>query len=183
MIFTIAYVQVFVTQTQCLQWKWYKSIQKRKWTMRTYTTFCLKVNWNIQWFHIPKEIQISVIHSSSNTHSPVSLTVSPSLLLIHSLTLSTFHLSLNSHFWRSHQLLYPKVTAHTQYVHSMLHSAMESKIKRFSNFISQILQKHTPWETKSKYPNEFVRLQSFKPDSLSLLFLPLSDLWGVGVKL
>ena len=43
------------------------------------TSSCLKVNWYIQWFHIPKEIQISVIHSSSNTHSPVSLTVSPSI--------------------------------------------------------------------------------------------------------
>ena len=30
----------------------------------------------------------------------------------------------------------------------------------------------------SKYPNEFVRLQSFKADSLSL---PLSDLWGISV--
>ena len=139
--------------------------------------------------HIPKEIQISVIHSSSNTHSPVSLTVSPSLLLIHSLTLFLFSsLSLFSHFWQSHQLLHPKVTANTQYVPNLLHSVMESKIKTFSNIISQIPPKHTSWETKvkvtSKYPNEFVRLQSFKTDSHSLLlFLPLSDLWGAGVKL
>ena len=40
--------------------------------------------------------------------------------------------------------------AHTQYVHCKLHSVKESKIKRYSNFISQIPQKHTHWETKSK---------------------------------
>ena len=78
-----------------------KSLQRKN-KQWGHTKFCLKVNWNIQWFHIPKEIQISVIHSSSNTHSPVSLTVSPSLLLIHSFTLPIFHLSLSSYIFGSY---------------------------------------------------------------------------------
>ena len=118
--------------------------------MRTHTPSCLKVNWNIQCFHIPKEIQISVIHSSSNTHSPISLTVSLSSpnSLTHTLYFSS--LSLISHFSQSHQLLHPKMTAHTQYVHNMLHSVTESKIKRFSNFISQIPQKTYPLRKPSQ---------------------------------
>ena len=123
--------------------------------------------------HPKKEIQISVIHSSSNTHSPVSLTVSPSLLLIHSLKLSIFHLSLISHLWQSHQLLHPKVTEHTQYVPPLLHGVMESKIKEIFKFHLSNSQKKTyilrnQVKVTSKYPNEFVRLQSFKAETLTL---------------
>ena len=153
--------------------------------MRPHTKFWMKVNWNVQWFHIPIEIKISVIHSSSQTHSLVSHTVSPSLLLINSLTLYIFHLSLNSHFWQSHQLLHPKVTAHTHYVHSMLHCVMESEIKRFSNVISQIPPKHTSWEIKSKsHQNIPIYLwdSNLSKQTLPLpLFLPFSDLWIGGI--
>ena len=117
-----------------------------------------------------------------------SFSFSPSLLLIHSLKLSIFHLS---HFWQSHQLLHSKVTAHTQYAHYALHGVMVSKIKEIFKFHLSYFPKTyilrnlvTKPKSHQKYPNEFVRLQSFKPDSLSLpLFLPLSDLWEVGVKL
>ena len=139
--------------------------------MRTHTLHCLKVNWNIQWFHIPKEIQISVIHSSSNTHSPVILTVSPSLLLTHSYSLIS-SLSQNLQFWQSHQLLPPKVIAHILCALSVLHSVMESEIKSYSNFVSQIPQKtyllRNQIKVTSKYPNEFVRLSLTSSLSSSL---------------
>ena len=75
------------------------------------------------------------------------------LSLSHLLTLSSsIHFSLfSSQFWHSHQLLLWWVTPHNHYVQLMMHSAMESKVKKFQK-ISKINQtsKHTHWETKSK---------------------------------
>ena len=161
-----------------------KSIQRRKINNEdTYPIlFECKLK-NIQWFHIPKQLQMSIIHSSSNTHSSVNLTVSPSLLLIHSL----FFISLNSHFCYSHQLLHPKVTAHTQYVLQLLPYVMESKIKRFQISSLKFPPKYTSWKTKSKsHQNIPMNLwdSNLSKQTLSLSYLlPLSDLWGVGVKL
>ena len=90
--------------------------------------------------------------------------------------------------WNWHQLLKPKVTAHTQFAQFLTQVVRESKIKdifkfHLSNSPKTYLLRNQVKVT-SKYPNEFVRLQSFKAYTLSLpLFLPLSDLWGVGVKL
>ena len=64
-----------------------------------------------------------------------------------------------SHFEQSHQLLHPKVTAHTQYIPYTLQSVMESKRKKIFKFHLSIFPKHTFWEPKVKvpwnYPNEF----------------------------
>ena len=114
-----------------------------------------------------------------------------SLSLSHLLTLSSsIHFSLfSSHLWHSHQLLLWWVTPHNHYVHLMMHSAMESKVKKFQNLKNQSNIKtyllRNQVKVTSKYPNEFVRLQSFKAHTLSLtpsLSLSLSDLWGVGVE-
>ena len=106
-------------------------------------------------------------------HTPLSVSQSFSLSSPNSLTHTLYFtsLSLISHLWQSHQLLHPKVTAHTQYFHSMLNCVMESKTKRFSNFISQI-----PQNIHSKYPNDFVRLQSFKASLFSSLSSSLRSL-------
>ena len=146
-----------------------------------------------QWGHIPLSIWRSIEITNDFTsqkkykyqssiplliHTPLS--VSQSLpLLSNSLYFLSF--SLISRISHSHQLLHPKVTANTQYVHLMLHSVMESKIKTFSKFHLSNSPKTHPLinqiKVTSKYPNEFVRLQSFKPEYLSLpLFLPLRSL-------
>ena len=120
---------------------------------------------------IPLLIQLPCQSHSLSFSSPNSLT--------HTLYFSS--LSLISHLWQSHQLLHPKVTAHTQYVLDMLPCVMESKIKRFSNFISQISQTYplrNQVKVTSKYPNELVRLQSFNADSLFLSFFLSQRSWN-----
>ena len=58
-------------------------------------------------------------------------------------------------------------------------SVTESKIKRFSNFISQILPKHTLWESKSKsHQNIPMNLwdSNHSKQTLSLFYSPSSSL-------
>ena len=143
--------------------------------MRTCTLIFLNENWNIQWFHIQKEIQISVIHSSSNTHSPVSLTVSPSLLLIHSLTLSIFHLSLISHLQQSHQLLLPRVHAHNLYILSTLLCVKESNINCIFPQITSTFTKVILPVFQNKFPTLFYNGEIVR-QMWSVVSLPHSDI-------
>ena len=68
--------------------------------------------------------------------------------ITHSQSLYFSSLSLISQFWQSHQLLHPKVTANTQRVQTKLPCVMESKMKKFSDFISRFHPKQTSWEIK-----------------------------------
>ena len=162
-----------------------KSIQMRYSDENTYPIlFKGKLKYPMIW-HPKRNTNISHLFAQL-LYYPVSLTVSPSLILIPSLTFSILYLPHISHFWQSHQLLHPKVTVHTQYVHSMLPSARESKMNIFSYFNFHITPQHTSWENKSKsHQNIPMNLwdSNLSKHTLSLLlFLPLSDLWGVGVK-
>ena len=84
------------------------------------------------------------LHMRSHPHTQINIRQSLSLSLSspNSLTHTFISLSPIIHLWQSHQLLHPKVTSHTQYVHSMLPSVMKSKIKRIYKF-HQILNTYT----------------------------------------